>query len=299
MRKFQRWIIVCAVLAGSVVMAAVTKGPYLIYTGNPSTMTVLWQTDATQSGTLYWGTSTSYSSGNMSSTEISSSSHQHKKTITGLSPATRYYYKIVVGSTTLTGNFKSAPSSSETDIKFLVYGDTRSNPGDHNTVASRIVDVYTADSAYQTMLLHVGDLANDGNSESSWTRDFFPRNQSSILKMQSSLPIQATMGNHEGTGTLFKKYFPYPFVGDRYWSFDYGPVHVSVVDQYVGDGNDVTGLILNTAQKNWLINDLSTTTKKFKIILLHHPGWAARGGHDNNNFVMNTLHPIFKQYGVT
>ena len=38
------------------------------------------------------------------------------------------------------------------------------------------------------------------------------------------------MGNHEGPATLFVKYFPYPFVGGRYWSFDYGPIHVTVVD---------------------------------------------------------------------
>jgi hypothetical protein len=44
-----------------------------------------------------------------------------------------------------------------------------------------------------------------------------------------SRPIQDCMGNHEDEGLLFEKYWPYPFVEDRYWSFNYGPVHVVVV----------------------------------------------------------------------
>ncbi|MBK9777871.1 MAG: hypothetical protein IPP62_16200 [bacterium] len=47
------------------------------------------------------------------------------------------------------------------------------------------------------------------------------------------VPFQARMGNHEGLGILFQKYLPYPFVNGRYWSYDYGPAHFTVVDQYV------------------------------------------------------------------
>jgi hypothetical protein len=107
------------------------------------------------------------------------------------------------------------------------------------------------------------------------------------------------MGNHEGNGTLFKKYFPHAFVADRYWSFNYGPVHVSVVDQCaVSTSSDTTGFTLSSTQKTWLTNDLKNTTKKWKVVLLHHPGFSAGGSHENNIYVTNTLHPIFKQYGV-
>jgi hypothetical protein len=38
--------------------AGVRKGPYLMFGGNPSQMTVLWQLDAYQSCTIRWGLST-------------------------------------------------------------------------------------------------------------------------------------------------------------------------------------------------------------------------------------------------
>ena len=103
---------------------------------------------------------------------------------------------------------------------------------------------------------------------------------------------QGTMGNHEGTGTLFVKYLPAPFVGGRYWSFDYGPIHVTVVDQY-------TSYTPGSAQLLWIASDLARTNKTWKFLLLHEPGWSAAGGHANNTSVQSYLQPLCLQYGVS
>jgi hypothetical protein len=99
------------------------------------------------------------------------------------------------------------------------------------------------------------------------------------------------MGNHEGSGVLFKKYFPYPFVSGRYWSFDYGPAHFVVVDQY-------TSYSSGSAQLTWIENDLASTTRPWKFIYLHEPGWSAGGGHENNSNVQNYIQPLCVKYGV-
>jgi hypothetical protein len=109
--------------------------------------------------------------------------------------------------------------------------------------------------------------------------------------MLANLPYQSCIGNHEGSGVLFKKYFPYPFVEGRYWSFDYGPVHFVVVDQYTSYGP-------GSAQLTWIENDLASTTKQWKFIDLHEPGWSAGGGHENNSSVQNYIQPLCVQYGV-
>ncbi|HEC83184.1 MAG TPA: T9SS type A sorting domain-containing protein, partial [Firmicutes bacterium] len=101
---------------------------------------------------------------------------------------------------------------------------------------------------------------------------------------------QAAMGNHEGSGVLFKKYVRYPFVSGRYWSFDYGPAHFAVIDQYTPYG---TG----SAQLLWLEDDLASTLKPWKFIILHAPGWSA-GGHANNSSVQNYIQPLCETYGV-
>jgi hypothetical protein len=71
-------------------------------------------------------------------------------------------------------------------------------------------------------------------------------------------------------------------------------VHVAVLDQY-------TAYTPGSAQFSWLENDLATTTKPWKIILLHEPGWTAypvSGGHSNNLNVQNVIQPLCLKYDV-
>ena len=65
----------------------------------------------------------------------------------------------------------------------------------------------------------------------------------------SSIPINGCFGNHELydsvgaqsralSGNLYKKYYPYPFVGgvddvNSYFSFDYGPAHIVILDHNI------------------------------------------------------------------
>jgi len=267
------------------------KGPYLIYPGDNTEMKVLWQLDTTQTATLEWGPDTSCSEGSVTTTEYGDD-HQHAYTITGLTPGAHYYYRVVVGGKTATGSFYAAPETTATDLKFLVYGDSRSDPEGHNAVAGGMVSTYTEDAGFQSFVLHVGDLVANGDAESEWDYDFFTPFRPYVRRLQAEVPIQACMGNHEDhPDTLFPKYLPYPFVADRYWSFDYGPAHVVVVDQYV----DYTA---GSAQLEWMENDLASTTRPWKFILLHEPGWSAGSVHANNTAVQEYIQPLAVQYGV-
>ena len=42
--------------------------------------------------------------------------HQHKYNITGLTPGTKYYYRVTMGSNNWTGNFYAAPASNATNV---------------------------------------------------------------------------------------------------------------------------------------------------------------------------------------
>jgi hypothetical protein len=265
------------------------KAPYLIYPGNVSQMQVLWQLISTATCTIEWGTDTLYSLGSAQTNEYGSD-HQHTYTIDNLTPATKYYYRVSQNQEVYTGSFRSAPDNNETNIKFLAYGDTRSNPGTHNQVAAAMVETYIGDEDFQSLIIVVGDLVNNGNSESDWDNQFFDPSYANIQEMLSTLPYQSCMGNHEESGVLFMKYFPYPFVAGRYWSFDYGPAHFTVVDQY-------TSYTPGSAQLTWLENDLASTTKPWKFIYLHEPGWSA-GGHSNEVPVQLYIQPLCEQYGI-
>lgn len=272
--------------------AAIKKGPYLMLNGNNNTqMTVLWQTDVTQSCTIEWGTSTAY--GNSANTTEYGTDHQHKYVIPGLTNSTLYYYRVTIGTSTYPGSFRSAPDNAATQVKLFAYADTRTYSADHAKVAGRMISAYTAEPLLQTISLFAGDYANT-DSESSWASEFFPRTQANILKLQAEVPIMPCRGNHESSGTQLSKYYPYPYAANFYYSFDYGPVHVVVLDQ-----NPSANPQISTVQKTWMSNDLAATTKPWKIVVVHSPGWSAGGGHENDTQVQTEIQPICVQYGVS
>lgn len=291
----QSWKVICLILILPVLALCthavdLKKGPYLIYPGDNTQMTVLYQLDGTAPCTLEWGMDTQYKSGKIATSEYGKD-HQHKAVISKLNPGSKYFYRVTTGKKSYTGSFRSAPPDSAKNVKFLAYGDTRTYPADHDAVASRMIETFTNDPEFQTFTLHVGDWVQDGDDEKDWSEQIFGRNYTHILKMMNNLPIQGCIGNHEGDGKLYEKYFPYPYKrGGRYWSFDYGPAHITVIDQY-------TKYKPGTRQYRWIKNDLERTKKEWKFLLFHDPGWSA-GTHKNEEDVQKYLQPLCKKYNV-
>ena len=248
------------------------KEPYLIFSGDPTRMTVLWQLTATDTSLVQWGVDSSYATGGVLTTEYGTD-HQHWWTLEDLTPGQHYLYRVVVQGVSHPGSFNAAPPPTASRLDFLAYGDTRSYPADHDQVAASMMATWNAAPTFQSFALVVGDLVDNGANELDWTNQFFSPAYRHIRDFMAQVPYQSCMGNHEGNGILFVKYFPYPFVNTRYWSFDYGPLHVAVVDQY-------TTYTSGSAQYNWLASDLAASPKPWKFIALHEPGWSAGGGHD-------------------
>jgi len=130
-------------------LAGFRKGPYLIHTGDPTEMRVLWQADATIPCTLEWGTTTLYAAGRVETTEYGDD-HQHTYVIRDLLPGTRYFYQVLLGETSVAASFVTAPGAGATAVKFMLHGDTQANAASHDTVCAAMIDAYRADPAYQS-----------------------------------------------------------------------------------------------------------------------------------------------------
>ena len=278
-------------LPGTCTAVILTKGPTLIYTGVNTQMRIFWQWTSNATFQMQWGTSTSYSQGNIAVNPTDTTNHLYHYDISGLTPGTKYYYREVVGTQCVIGTFFAAPAASATTVKFTSYGDTRTNGGSHNTIAGQVVSLFTSDPAFQSLNINVGDWVS-ADSSSAWASEWFAPAYTNIRKQDASLSDIGIRGNHEGSATFLKQYWPEPFQpGGLYWSFDYGPMHVVLMDSY-------TAYTVGSAQYNWIKADLAASTKTWKIVAIHEPGWSANGGHPNNTTVQTVLQPLFVQYGV-
>lgn len=274
--------------------AILFKDPYLIMTGDNTEMKIAWQTAMTTECSIAWGVNTLYDIGTAVTNENSNNrnQHLHSHIITGLAPGTVYFYRVAINNETYTGSFRTAPDATAIDLNFMVFGDSRCDPTDPADEVAGAMAATLADASYNTFILSAGDLVAAGWNENLWNSQFF--DLGNVRKYLAAVPIASAIGNHDLGGGLFRKYFPYPYqdADGCYWSFDYGPVHVAIVDQYVAYDP-------LSAQYAWLESDLSASTKTWKFIVLHQPGWSAAGGHANDTDVQDDIQPLCKLYGVS
>jgi len=271
------------------------KQPYLIYTADDSQMRINWQLNMANNCQLQWGMDESYSIGNIT-TDENTDDHLHQYTIKNLQPHKKYFYRVTALEDSFKSSFVTSPDSSSKNISFIVYGDTRTYPGRSNMVADAMLEYLGQNPQFQTFLLHSGDIVDDGGLEEHWNDEFFTPALKSLRKLISQIPFIAAFGNHEKPGDLFRKYFPLPFVNERfYFSFDYGPAHFAVVDLYA-EGRR-TAFTDSSIQDIWLENDLANSDKKWKFVVIHRTGWSA-GGHIDLPDVQNNIQPLCEKYGV-
>lgn len=197
-------------------------------------MLILWQLKSSHSATISWGKTQNYEEGGKSISGFEND-YQMKALISNLTPNSQYFYRVSIdGVAVYSGSFRSGAAEDTDKIKFYMYGDTRSHPNNHDKVAKALLDEVAKDPNSNTFVISTGDLVSYGNLESKWDSEFFDYHYSYTSKMLANIPYLATLGNHEGSGKLFGKYFPYSmFKTNRYYySFDYGPAHFSVIDQF-------------------------------------------------------------------
>ena len=297
----------------------IRKEPYLIYTGNNTSMTVTWQTIQTPgSSKIEWGSGGPVPEGSVDVKENGSGADEHifTHTITGLKPDSLVYYRVIVDGKSYGGSFRTAPDELADTLSFYTYGDTRSHPDVQNQVTGRILsDMKAYPAKRQTFITHSGDFTMDGMDEGPWDNEYFNREYPATVELLASLPVLTSCGNHEtyradfvddpeNYGWLLRKYWPYTFLEDKghcYYSVDYGPLHIAVIDQYTTDYQE------GSVQYQWLKQDLENSKKKWKIVMFHRPGWSAgvagessssKSIHENDEIIQKYYHPIFRDNNV-
>lgn len=314
-----------AELAGGIAGADFRKGPWLLYDNHPSAMTVMWQANASADSSINWYSLSDFKGVQTAAVRENSNApdqHLYTATISGLAPGEMVRYTVDLNGHTQSGTFKAAPAASATALSLYALGDSRTYP----EVFDKVMGAVAADAAAdpfqrQTLIMHDGDFTSTGMIEDSWDSEYFNRGFSGTTTALATMPVMTTLGNHEGTlksseviggtvvpavqasaqdfGAVLRKYYPYAEYASRghsYYSFDYGPVHVAVLDQYT------TSLDPGSAQYQWLDQDLATTSQHFRLVMFHEPVFSANGlngiGNPDNLTTRQDVVPLIERYGV-
>ncbi len=285
-------------------------GPYLTWSAGQNTstgITVCWRSALLTTSAVRYGTSRADL--NLVAAASDWGQHHHVPLL-GLRPNTTYYYQV---DGFPVKEFITAPVGTH-NFTFCVFSDSRGNEGGTQKASTLnnqpnmpkiIMQDLAVSGSKLAFSLITGDIVSRGVDYDSWqlwmqdicTNDF-ASNQSHVV----------APGNHERhddpTGRNFKNYYPYPqFQRAFNFSFDYGQVHVVVVDPinplYGQEGQPWWQM--SPQQQAWLAKDLASSTADFKVIGVHPTAYAFQQPttwDDFNGYVSTTLAPIVEANGV-
>jgi len=275
-------------------LATFTKGPY-IQNLTPTSAIIKWETTARPDSSVLFRKA---GDEDWTSALIAPSRTLHEARLTGLMPGTEYQYQADYRSSA-SGDNESAmatfrtPEENPLNVRFVVYGDTRSVPEDHRKVVRAVLD---RTGGRIDFVIHTGDLVTDGRRYSFWGPEFF----GPLKELAGSIPIYTVLGNHEVNSENYFDLFALPG-NERFYSRDFGPVHVSFLDS-------CWPLAPGSEQYEWFVSDVAASDAPWKLVVFHHPVFTSGPhgglGEDGRPAELPIRHlqehyvPLFEQYDV-
>ena len=216
----------------------------------------------------------------------------HDVVVSGLSADTTYGYVVEVGNErSAQGSFTTAPADPSRPFSFVVYGDCRSNPGDHASVV-RAIEATPSD-----FLLQTGDLVDRGERDASW-RAFFSI-EADLLRDRS---LFVAIGNHDLDGMVLpardvylryfgasddaaaRPYFTFRWANARFFMLD-------AMDRWDG------------SQTHWLREQLEASGREqdvlHRIVVTHHGPFSSGPHGANERFVNAGLVELLRRHQVS
>lgn len=160
--------------------------------------------------------------------------------------------------------------------------------GDMGTGGSRQLDIARTMTSVRTRfpfrtVLTVGDNIYGGRSPSDYQRKFALPYKALL---EAGVLFRGTLGNHDRMSPLFAKYFNTN--GERYYTFQDGPVQFFALDSTAMTG----------AQVQWLQQQLAQSTAVWKVAYFHHPLYSSGRRHGPQLSLRKVLEPVLIAGGV-
>ena len=286
---------------------------------NSTSRTIMWQSDSSEADAVIEyrlaGSENTQTIGatDKAFTDDGSTTYIHEATVTGLTPNTKYEYRVGYG-TDCRSDWYPLETAGASEYDVLIYPDSQS--GDYSGWEQIVKD--SAQRNPKTALyISMGDLVDNGEQAYQW-RTWL----NSIKPLSARIPLAPTLGNHEMYTLDWKMREPYAYLNyfavppngnetfnRRYYSYDYGDVHYVVLDTMLYESNhednhDTHHPDLYDVQVQWLRQDLAANRKKWTVVLMHrdpfqyafdHPGESRDAGFNEEGVLFM---PIFDEFNV-
>ncbi|MCC9603105.1 metallophosphoesterase family protein [Stieleria sp. JC731] len=205
-----------------------------------------------------------------------SEANYHSVVFTGLTPDTKYAYRVGDGETWSEWfHFRTASEGSK-PFSFIYFGDAQN---DLRSMWSRVIREAHSDAPKSAFFLHAGDLVNRAESDAEWGEWFFAGGF--LNGMIPSIPVP---GNHEQAKVDDQKRL------SHHWrpTFELPTNGPSGLEEscytLIYQGVRFIGLNSNTMleeQAEWLDGVLSENECPWVICTFHHPVFSTGKGRDN------------------
>lgn len=293
-------------------------GPWLQH-GKASSMRVYWHTPtASPTAASVFAVDTGQM---VQSVRLHGTRRSHSITFDALQAASHYEYVLQSPATADATRhaFRTPPAGADSSVRLWLLGD----PGRDGEIAQRVQA-----AARQWMSMHVLPDATRPRSgqpdllltsgDNAYTSGRFNEYRKALLQPLAS-ELAATSfwpayGNHDARRRAFFKLFTFPANAEsggmasdsqRYYAFDYGPVHVIMLDSQssLRPGRIIPG---KPDMLDWLQRDLQHNTLPWTIVVLHHPPFskgsndsdAASGSDWRQRVVREDIVPLLEQADV-
>lgn len=292
------YCILCLAIPTWAIAQSINVTPYL-QDATPNSIYIMWETTSGTESTVEWGTTPALGNSTSGSAQTGFLTSQiHDTQLSGLSPDTRYYYRVKTGAAQSSiYNFITPPlKSSEQSFNILLMSDMQrdgSNPNQyyemcHDGVLNYIIDLTgSADVAAEIGCYMIpGDLVDNGLIYSQWEDTFFD----ACDNLTPYTPLYPALGNHEANTNSYFKYFHLPNNGsagyeEHWWYKDYSNVRIIGLDSN-------SGYRIQT-QLDWLqsvLNDACTDPDiDFVFAQLHHPHHSELWPAGNLDYTGNVI----------
>lgn len=286
---------------------------------NSTSRTIMWQSDNSEADAVIEyrleGAEKSQTIGatDKAFTDDGSTTYIHEATLTGLTPNTKYEYRVGYG-TDRRSDWYRLETAGASVYDVLIYPDSQS--GDYSQW-EEIVKSSALRNPRTALYISMGDLVDNGEHAYQW-RTWL----NSIKPLSANVPLATTLGNHEMYTLDWKMREPYAYLNyfavppngnetfnRRYYSYDFGDVHYVVLDTMLYESNhednhDTHHPDLYDVQVQWLRQDLMANTKKWIVVLMHRDPFQYAFDRSDANRAVGfddegvLFMPIFDEFNV-